>query len=39
MLVAGNLVKPIDMFDLALHAAPFVLLGLKLLRLATAPQA
>jgi len=39
MLVAGNLVKPIDMFDLALHAAPFVLLGLKLLRLAAAPQA
>lgn len=39
MLVAGDLVKPIDMFDLALHAAPFVVLGLKLLRLATAPQA
>lgn len=39
LLAAGNLVKPLDMFDLALHAAPFVLLGLKLLRLATAPQA
>ena len=39
MLAAGNLVKPLDMFDLALHAAPFVLLGLKLLRLATTPQA
>lgn len=39
LLVAGDLVKPIDMFDLALHAAPFVVLGLKLLRLATAPQA
>lgn len=39
MLVAGDLVKPVDMFDLALHAAPFVVLGLKLLRLATAPQA
>ncbi|KAF0171342.1 MAG: hypothetical protein FD162_3067 [Rhodobacteraceae bacterium] len=39
MLVAGELVKPVDMFDLALHAAPFVVLGLKLLRLATAPQA
>ena len=31
MLAAGSLVKPIDMFDLALHAAPFVLLGLKLI--------
>lgn len=39
MLVAGDLVKPVDMLDLALHAAPFVVLGLKLLRLATAPQA
>lgn len=39
LLAAGNLVKPLDMFDLALHAAPFVLLGLKLLRLVTAPQA
>jgi hypothetical protein len=34
MLVAGDLVKPIDMFDLALHAAPFVLLALKLVRIA-----
>ncbi len=34
MLVAGDLVKPIDMFDLALHAAPFVLLASKLVRIA-----
>jgi hypothetical protein len=33
MLVAGQLVKPIDIFDLALHAAPFVVLALKLFRL------
>lgn len=33
MLVAGTLVKPLDMFDLALHAAPLVVLALKLLRL------
>ena len=32
MLAAGGLVKPIDMFDLALHAAPFVILAAKLLR-------
>ena len=33
MLVAGNLVRPIDMFDLALHATPFVVLLAKLARL------
>jgi hypothetical protein len=33
MMASGNLVKPVDMFDLALHAAPFVVLALKLLRL------
>ena len=32
MLFAGTLAKPIDIFDLALHAAPFVLLIAKLLR-------
>lgn len=32
MLGAGDLVRPIDMFDLALHAAPFVLLVAKLVR-------
>lgn len=30
MLAAGTLVRPIDIFDLLLHAAPFVLLVLKL---------
>ncbi|SEM83107.1 hypothetical protein SAMN04488103_102199 [Gemmobacter aquatilis] len=34
MLAAGTLVRPIDMFDLALHAAPWVLLGAKLARMA-----
>lgn len=32
MLAQGTLVRPIDWFDLALHAAPFVLLALKLAR-------
>lgn len=32
LLAAGNLVKPVDMFDLAMHAAPFVVLAAKLLR-------
>ncbi len=34
MLLAGNLVKPIDIFDLLLHAAPFLALAWKLSRLA-----
>lgn len=33
MLVAGELVKPIDIFDLFLHGAPAVLLVFKLLRM------
>ena len=33
MLVAGEMVKPVDIFDLLMHAAPFVVLGLKLLRM------
>ena len=37
MLAAGTLTRPIDIFDLLLHAAPFVLLALKLVRLATQP--
>ncbi len=32
MLGQGLLVRPIDIFDLALHGAPFVLLALKALR-------
>jgi hypothetical protein len=34
MLVAGDLVKPMDIFDLLMHAAPFVLLAAKLIRMA-----
>lgn len=30
MLMAGNLVKPIDIFDLVMHGTPVVLLVLKL---------
>lgn len=33
MLLAGTLVKPIDIFDLLLHGSPFVVLTLKLLRM------
>lgn len=33
MLWAGNLVKPLDIFDLLLHAAPWLLLAAKLLRM------
>jgi hypothetical protein len=33
MLAAGTLVRPIDIFDLLLHAAPWVLLAAKLGRL------
>jgi hypothetical protein len=32
MLVSGELSRPIDMFDLVMHAAPWVLLLLKLYR-------
>lgn len=32
MLSAGTLVKPLDIFDLCLHGAPWVLLALKLWR-------
>ena len=35
MLADGNLRKPIDIFDLFLHGTPWVLLGLKLIRLQT----
>lgn len=30
MLAAGELARPIDIFDLLLHGSPWVLLGLKL---------
>lgn len=38
MLVAGTLVKPIDIFDLLMHAAPFLIAGLKLMLMALRPQ-
>lgn len=36
MLMAGTLVKPIDIFDLLMHGTPVVFLALKLLQLANA---
>ena len=36
MLAAGELVKPIDIFDLFLHGTPALLVVLKLLRMRTA---
>ena len=36
MLAAGALTRPIDIVDLAMHGAPFVLVALKLIRIATA---
>ena len=33
MLISGTLTRPIDIFDLILHGAPFVLLILKLIRM------
>ena len=33
MLAAGELIKPIDIFDLFLHGTPVVLLVIKLLRM------
>lgn len=38
LLAAGELVRPIDIFDLVLHAAPWLLLALKLGRLAWAQR-
>jgi len=35
MLAAGELVKPIDIFDLFLHGTPVVLLVLKFIRMRT----
>lgn len=34
LLVAGDLVKSVDIFDLLMHATPFVLLVAKLVRMA-----
>jgi hypothetical protein len=35
MLAAGTLSRPIDVFDLLYHGAPWVLLALKLARMAS----
>lgn len=32
MLLAGTLVKPLDIFDLVMHAAPMILLAIMLIR-------
>lgn len=34
MLVAGTLVRPLDIFDLVLHAAPWAVLIAKVIRMA-----
>ncbi|NBT32183.1 MAG: RND transporter [Rhodobacteraceae bacterium] len=36
MLFAGDLVRPIDIFDFLMHGAPFILLALKAIRSYTA---
>lgn len=36
MLLAGTLTRPLDIFDLVLHAAPWALLVAKLARMAVA---
>ncbi len=33
MLFAGQLIKPIDIFDFFLHLTPFIALGVKLVRM------
>ena len=38
MLAAGELSAPIDIFDLLMHGAPWLLLALKLVREATKPK-
>lgn len=39
MLVAGDLARPVDIFDLVLHGAPWALLLTKLYRQFSRPQA
>jgi hypothetical protein len=38
MLAGGTLTRPIDIFDLALHGVPWLLLAAKLLRIAARPR-
>ena len=37
LLVAGNLKAPIDIFDLLMHGAPWIVLGIKLVRMRRQP--
>lgn len=39
MLFQGTLIKPIDVFDLILHATPLVLLAVRLVRMLRKSQA
>ncbi len=38
LLVQGALVRPLDIFDLALHGAPLLLVAIKLWRQGRAPR-
>lgn len=38
MLLQGALVRPLDIFDLAMHGAPLVLVAVKLWRKVRAPK-
>jgi hypothetical protein len=38
MLAAGELVRPIDIFDLLLHGTPWLLCFAKLIRLLSKPR-
>jgi hypothetical protein len=38
MLAQGSLVRPLDIFDLALHATPLLIVALKLWRQWRAPR-
>lgn len=38
MLSQGTLTKPLDIFDLFLHSAPLVLLGVRLWRMSRRPR-
>lgn len=38
MLVVGELTRPLDIFDLLLHGAPWLLLAIKLVRTARSPE-
>lgn len=39
MLVQGQLSRPVDIFDMLMHGAPWVLLAAKLIRMALVRQA